>query len=424
MALAGALSQQKPFYGWYIVGLALVAQFMMAADSFTATVFLKPVVAELGWTRTMFSAAQSLGTLFLGFLALFIGGIIDRRGGRGMMVLGGGLLGLGFVALSQLQSLWQLYIIRSLIITVGLLLMGHLVVNVAVSNWFIRHRGRAIAIGGLGGPLGGMALVPLAQAIVDGAGWRTAWVVLGIMAWVLVVPASFLFMRRRPEDVGLRPDGDGLGSQPGDSPPSLALPSEVTWTRRQAMATPTLWLLAVGFGIASFGISTLMLHFLPFLTDSGYPPMVAATMRSLGMIPNVVAKPLWGLLVERVAARWVAMAAFLLNATAVVLFLSSREPAFIWAGLAFWGLGTAGMLPAQEVVWANYYGRLTLGTVRSIGMPFVTIASAAGPLVGGLLFDATGSYLLPFAGIALGFVVAAGFILLAKPPQQRPAPVG
>jgi len=161
---------------------------------------------ELGWSREGFSAVQTFSTVVMGGLGFLLGGLIDRRGPRPLMLLGSAIAGAALVGTSRVQTLWQFYLLRGCAQTVGMAMLGNLVVNVTVSKWFIARRGMAVAIASVGVSLGGVLIAPLAAGWIQDYGWRSTWILLGLITWVLMLPASLL-MRRTPEDHGLLADG-------------------------------------------------------------------------------------------------------------------------------------------------------------------------------------------------------------------------
>lgn len=413
-------ARPKIYYGWYIVGVAFLAQLMsMGLQGYTLGVFMKPMIDELGWSRSGISGVQSAGTVVNGLLAPFIGGILDRRGGRILMLVGSVITGIGFIALSLMADMWHFYAIRGLIITVGILCMGGMVVNVAISNWFVRKRGRAVAIAAMGISFGGVVLAPLSERFIAEFGWRTAFIILGVMIWVVMLVPTALFMRRRPEDMGLLPDGDIPGqvsSKPMNAVQRAALNADIRWTRAEALRTPTLWIIIASFGMAGMGLSAMMMHVTPYVSDLGFSPALAAIATSVQASTALISKVIWGLLIERIQCRFVAILAFVCAGIGLVMLINSRSLEMVYLSLAVFGMGMGGQPVIQEVVWANYFGRLTLGTIRSIGMPFMIISSAGGPLLAGLTYDMTKSYEVAFIVFVCAYSFAALLMLIVRPP--------
>ena len=203
-----ATNEAKFFYGWVIVAVGFLAHIASAFSiSSTLSVFLKPLSQDLGISRGVFSLIRS-GEILVGAAAApLVGSLLDRHGGKWLIAAGGLISGAGFLLLGQARDFWQFALVRWLLISPGDTLMGSMVVNVSISQWFVRMRGRALALAGMGHGLAKVCMPVLAASLIVYTGWRGAWVVFGVVTLVLVVGPSLLFMRRRPEDMGLLPDG-------------------------------------------------------------------------------------------------------------------------------------------------------------------------------------------------------------------------
>ncbi|MEP7217013.1 MAG: MFS transporter [Anaerolineaceae bacterium] len=423
MAIPARLRHPVKFYGWYIVGVALVAQFVAVGTQTNAsTVFLKPMTQDLGWTRSQFSAVQTLSTVVMGIVGFVIGALIDRRGPRLLMFVGGILCGTALIATSRVEELWQFYLARGVAQTLGNALLGSLVVNVTLSKWFIARRGMAVAIASSGFSLGGVLMAPLLSAVIGQWGWRDAWVTLGVMVWVLILPSA-LVMRRAPEDYGLHPDGmtPEQAATFSAAKRRVSSVSEVQWTRPEAVRTKTIWMIIAAYGIANIGIGAMLLHMVPFLTDHGWSRSEAALLYSIQAWVALFSKPAWGVLMDRFHPRFLSAFGFVVSAIGVLAILAAAHSGSwipLAAALALWGLGIGGSVPLQETVWANYFGRQHLGSIRSVAMPFSIIFGAGGPLLAGLLYDGSGSYTLAFTLFSAFWLIGFVLILLARPPRH------
>lgn len=415
---------RPPFYGWYIVGAALGAQFISAGTQvYVGGVFLKPMTAELGWSRGEFSAVQTVSTFVMGTVGFLVGGMIDRRGPRRLMLIGTAVCAASLAATSQVDEAWQFYLTRGIGQTVGNALLGNLVVNVTLAKWFVARRGLAISIASAGVSLGGVLMTPLVAWCIDSFGWRAAWVVLAGVVVLVMVPASLL-MRRSPEDEGLLPDG--MTDEESDAYTAkrrrASAASEVQWTRSEAVRTRTIWLVIFAYGIANIGLGAMLLHTIPFLTDTGFSSSSASVLFGTMAWAALASKLLWGFLMDRFHARYLSAAAFGTMALAVLTMISvghTGSVALAYGVALTYGTAMGGTVPLQETVWASYFGRSHLGEIRAVAMPFTIVFSAGGPLLAGAIFDRTGSYdgaLGLFAGFS---VVGLCLVLLAKPPDAQ-----
>jgi MFS family permease len=381
---------------------------------------------DLGWSRADFTWAQTVGVGLMGVCGFFAGTMLDKLGPRKLMLAGAVFASVSVMAQSQVHELWHYLLLRGLGVTMGSLLIGNLVVNVTVSKWFVRNRGWAIALATTGISLGGILLPPLLARLITIYGWRSSWVVLGIVVFMLIAPSA-LVMRRRPEDYGLLPDGDTpaeITSEQSSTKPSAA--TEQQWQRSEAVRTRSFWLLILAFGIASAGSGAGLLHWNAFFQDSGFSPEIAASAHSSALIGAFAVKIFWGWVMQRFHARHCAAVGFLFTAgstAGLVLALDSHNLGLAYLGILAWGFGFGGQTPLQEVIWASYYGREFLGSIRGVAMPFLVLAQAGGPQFAAFLQDITGSYTPAFLIFAGGWVFAVILVLLAMPPRRQPAPI-
>ena len=422
-----ASNEAKFFYGWTIVAVGFLAHIASAFSiSSTLSVFLKPLSTDLGVSRGVFSLIRS-GEVLIGALAApVVGTLLDRHGGKWLMATGGMVLGAGLVFLGQARDFWQFLLVRWLLVSPGDALMGQLVVNVTISRWFVRMRGRALALAGMGHGLAKVGMPLLAASLILSMGWRGAWIVFGLSTLALVVGPALLFMRRCPEDMGLMPDGRSDTEQDGNpiarnADPNTARPKpsdEVTWSRREALGTPAFWLIVTTFGVAHVGVSGLNLHVFSFVSDQGHPAMVAALVMSTIAFMQFSTPILWGLLAERQNIGRLIMAKFLLQAAGISWALSDPGLLSLYGGFFLYGIGMGGTSILAEMIWANYFGRISLGKIRGLGSLLTHAFSAGGPPFFGFLFDATQSYRLSFS-IFIGLLFASAVLsLFLRPPRK------
>lgn len=419
-------NESKLFYGWVIVAVGFLAHIASAFSiSSTLSVFLKPLSQDLGISRGVFSLIRS-GEILVGAVAApLVGSLLDRHGGRWLIAAGGLVSGAGFLLLGQARDFWQFAIVRWLFISPGDTLMGSMVVNVSISQWFVRIRGRALALAGMGHGLAKVCMPLLAASLILHVGWRGAWVAFGALTLALVVGPSLLLMRRRPEDMGLLPDGRSKTqseSVPADhSNKPKARPSaieEVTWSRGEALRTHAFWLIVTTFGVAHVGVTGLNLHVFSYVSDQGHPAMVAALVMSIIAFMQFSTPMVWGLLAERANVARLIMAKFLIQAVGILLALSDPGVLSLYAGFFLYGIGMGGTSILAELIWANYFGRISLGRIRGMGSLITSAFSAGGPPFFGLLFDATQSYSLSFSIFIAMLFASALLSLFLRPPTK------
>jgi MFS family permease len=409
------------FYGWVVVA---VATFAMFASTLTGgagfSVFIAPMAADLGWSRSVLTGALSLGTITGALLAPYVGRLIDRYGARVSLTLCG--LGIA-VALSAISGVHTEIVFIVAYATARAIDMGALNVSVttAVSNWFVRRRGRALGIAVAGNAIGVMLLVPIIQVVIDGPGWRPAWLVIGGGSGLILAASSALLLRRRPEDLGLRPDGATPSDLRTDRSRLAAATQllERPWTARRALGSSAFWLLILascGSQIAATGMVT---NQAPMLIEQGLSsPAVAGAIGIYGFAWTVGTLA-WGLVVERLSARFSLAIGSLLIAGCCFGLLFVHDVSTLVAFAIAFGVATGAKEALDAIVWADYFGREAVGAIRGISRPFIVGAGALGAFLGGLGYDLTGSYTaitLVFGVLAL-FGVGASF--LARPPTEQ-----
>jgi len=426
-----ASARPRIFYGWYVVGVGFLAQIACAFYlSSTLSVFLKAVTTDLGVSRGAFSLMRSVEHVIYAALAPWVGGQLDRYGARWLMVIGAVLSGFGFLLLGQIETFWQFASIRVVILSIGHAMVCYFVVNVTISRWFVRKRGRALAIAHLGQGISKVTISLVAASLFAIIGWRHVWTVFGLLLFVLVAIPAAIWMRRSPEDLGLHPDGAAdlagpanlsSGAQPGSSgsPARDDMGAEVTWTRQEALRTSTFWLVVMIFSIVDVGVAGFNLHVIAFVSDMGYSTVLAASVMTVLAGTQLGSGLFWGFLSERVSVRKATGVMFLIQAAGLTVALQTRQLTWLYAGFFLYGSGLGGAQVLQEVMWANYFGRISLGTVRGMSLPIILIFAAAGPPFFGYLFDYTGSYDLSLTIFIVVQVMCAGLTLLVRRPVKQ-----
>ena len=424
MDSAPARLRPRLYYGWYIAGLAFAAQFV--GGPYVFGVFLRPMTEELGWSRGDFSLANTMGVAVGGIAGFIIGPLIDRYGGRWLMIGGAIIAGLSLVGFSVVQELWQYLGIRGLVFVIGGAGMGPLVVNTILSKWFVRKRGRAIALGAMGLSAGGIVLAPLATVLVESMGWRMAWVVLGALIWVVMILPAALIMKRQPEDVGLLPDGDtpeslAAAEAKQGTAPARSGALEEHWTRGEAVRTKELWVLLMAFGLGGLPASAIVLHLIPFLQDNGFSAGVAVLLFSAQSVTSLLSKPIWGYCLDTFEPRYLVALGWGFKAVPLLLLPvvagAYGLPAVLLL-LMIYGVGVGSSVTGQDVIWAHYFGRRHIGAVRSVAMPFTIVFSAGGTWFAGAVWDVRGSYAEAFVLFAALTLLAMAIIMLTGAPKR------
>jgi predicted MFS family arabinose efflux permease len=402
------------YYGWIIVGLIYTSNLAAFSVNSTFGLFVTPLEQEFGWSRATLARSLTLGTVFGAGLAPLLGALIDRVGLRRLMVWGGLFSSLCYAALSFVQQAWQYNVLLGLCLGVMNSGIGQVMGSVAVSRWFVRRRGRAMGIVMMGASSSGLLFVTLHTVLIATLGWRAAYQVQAALTALLIAGPAFLLMIEQPEAVGVSDSGPPVAA-PG------AVPAEAyDWTIRQAVRTRAFWMTLLGVMLGSFTVMGYFAHAVPILESHGYPRSLASTAWAVFFVTGILAKFVWGFAIERLSVRYSLLICMLAEAAGLVLLLSVRSPTglFIWAVLT--GLGHGPFLQLLAMVWADYFGRKSIGRLYGVVQPFVVIGGSLGPWMAGLLFDARQSY-ETFLLLCIALVVTAAVVFALDPPPGRPA---
>jgi MFS family permease len=268
----------------------------------------------------------------------------------------------------------------------------------------------------LGLGFGAVTFLPVTQFLIDGMGWRGAWQVLAVVSMVLIIPACLTFLRRQPEDMGLAPDGDPVPTL--EDRPGLAK-QEAMWTVAQAMRTKAFWLLASAMVLYSFTTGGTSVHRIPYWVGLGFAPQLVSFSFAADAAGAAFMALAAGFLLDRFPARFVAAASFLGFAGAVGLMLVAANAVYMFASTVLFGLCVGINMVAQTYLWADYYGRVNLGTLRGVIMPAQLLASAIGAPTVGYIYDALGSYGPAWWLLICTYGVAFLLMMSALPPEHH-----
>ena len=421
------LTRRLPFfYGWVILACLCCCGFARQGPAVaTLSIFVEPMTNEFGWSRTALSGAVSLGGILAALTSPLIGPLLDRRGARMMLCAAVLLTGLSTMLLSLIQSILGFYLLFCI---ARMNFAGPFDIGIygAVNSWFLARRAIVNAIIGLAQMLG-LVLMPLiAHLAMREDGWRGGWLAVGSTVLLVGLLPAWLMLVRRPEDLGLLPDGGPLASAPRKRAkgPPIAM-AEPHFTRAQAIRTPAFWLLSL-YTVAVYPVQAgISLHQAPHIMESGLSATVAATVVSTFSFTAAVAGLGFGVLARRMGLRTLlAISAAALGASALLMLLiAAAWQAYLAAGC--FGAGIGGILTLLPLAWADYFGRASFGAIRGVALSLQVTAQAAGPLLSGLLRDASGSYVLSLTAFAALSFFAALIALLVRPPRAPgvgPAP--
>jgi len=412
------LANRLPFfYGWSILfaaGSSMVVR--NAAASLTLAVFIFPMSEDLGWSRTLIAGAASFGALVAMVASPITGWALDRYGARVILTVSIIALGISTMSLAWVTAPIAFYLAYG---TGRVLFASPLNIgcSVVVSRWFVKKRGKATGMLFMSHSLGMITFPLLAGLVIKYRGWEDAWLMLGALVFVLALGPVSMLVRQDPESMGLLPDGD-LIDQSNESQDETPAAEEASWTLREAMHTPTLWLLAVSTGALYLLQSGTNIHQAAFFLDQGLGVGVSAASISMNAVFTGLGSLFWGWVVDRVPVRYTYAGVALMMAAALVLFTMADTVIEALIVASIFGTAVGGILVVPVVAYANYFGRGSLSTIRGVTEPFVSLGQAIGGLFSGVIFDVTGSYKLAFVVLAIVGFATIGLLLATRAPTR------
>jgi MFS family permease len=382
-------------------------------QSFVFTVFIDPIIEDTGFSRTTLSSVYAAGTLVSALAVMIVSRIADRRGPRAMLLVVATVFGLACFGLSLSGGLITMSIALALLRGLG---QGAMPINssLLVAQWFVRNRGRALSILGLGGAVS-IAIMPnLGQWLIETFTWRGAYVALGFLVWALVIPVAILVVRNRPEDIGLFPDG------------ARTLPEDEARRERRALAGRSrrvltsfkFWTLAIPMALPAAVDTALIFHQVALFQRQGLSAEVAARV----FVPFAVASALAGLaagfIVDRVGPKPVFMLNMTLLASGVLVLQLIDSPLKAVGYAVLLGVGMGMQQIVSRFTWPFYYGRHGLGQVQGSAMMVLISATAVGPLIFSALAESPGGYTLAF-GVMVGLLALAAVLMALYRPVRE-----
>ncbi|MGY3356825.1 MFS family permease [Bradyrhizobium sp. GM0.4] len=370
------------------------------------SLFFPPIISEFGWERGVTAGAFSFGFVVSGMVSPLIGRLMDRAGPRAVMELGVVLMGGGLLLAPLTSQPWHLYVTIGVMVGAGSVCLGYSGQSLFLPNWFIRTRGLAIGIAFAGVGIGSVTLLPWVQHMIEGTGWRTACTAMGLMILIVLAPIN-LFLHRRPEDIGLRPDGDAAPAAGAAKPASNVVDpvwAGTEWTLRKAVATTRFWWIALGYFCGLYIWYAVQVHQTKFLLDIGFSPGVAVWALGIVSLLGIPGQILLGHVSDRIGREWVwaiSCAGFAISFAALMAL--KFQPSLWLVYLMVFTQGALGYgltsIMGRAVVFEIFQGKHQ-GSIFGTIMLAALAGGAAGPWVTGLLYDRVGDYTLAF-GVAI-----------------------
>jgi len=393
------------FYGWFIVGAGIVVTCIGVGAMLALSVFLQPVSEAMGWSRTGISTTALINWLSMGVSAFVWGALSDRFGTRAVVLSGGVLLGLGLVTASRAATLGQFQILFGVL--VGAAAGSFFAPLVATTTrWFTKNRSLAVALVSAGLSLGSTVVGPLARWLITSYDWRTAMLVIGDLAWLLIIPAAFL-VREPPQADPAAPAG---AAAPSDDP---------GFTVAQALTSPQLAAIALAFLACCAAHSGPIFHMITHAIDHGVPAMAATTVLSVAGLASLSGRIVCGLIADRIGAKPMLLIGLTMQAIAVSLYVFTNSLGSFYALAVLFGFSYGGVMPLYAILIREYFGARIMGTTFGAVSAVATLGMALGPWAGGLFYDTLGGYFWLYMG---SFGIGLGAVAIAftfRPPSRQ-----
>lgn len=410
----------KFFHGWRIVGAGAIIQFLHAGlllQAFGA--YVAALSDERGWSKTSLAGGAALLSIEGALLGPALGWVMDRFGARAVVQAGILAFGIGFMALSQIDTMGGFYA-ALVIIAIGASFSGYFPLTITVVHWFRRRRARAISMLSVGLALGGVA-VPVVAWAMQTWGWRATAFSSGVLAIAIGLPLTRL-MHRRPEDIGLFPDGVAPVA-PAEGTDAVPQPPTPRFTARQALRTRAFWLLALGHGFALLVVASVNVHAISHMKEGlGYSMAQASfviTLMTLCQLGGVLAGAAVG---DRFDKRLLAAGCMLAHMLGLLLLTYAVHPAWLVGFAVLHGTAWGLRGPMMQAIRADYFGLEAIGMIMGLSAVIIAAGQVAGPLVAGVLADLTGNYRAGFTLLAMVAGSGSLLFLLAHRPSMPPQP--
>ncbi len=415
---------KRVFYGYYLVVVTFIILVLFNGCAVSVfSLFVRPLEESLGRGRGEIMAGFTFFYLLVGFASPLVGRLVDRYGARPVIPVGAIVMGSGFLLLSHASELWLFYL-GYVIVGTGAAALGPVPCSAVISNWFKRKRGTALGFMAAGIGAGGVIMAPFVGFMLSHFDWRTAYLSMGILIVVVIVPLALALIRTKPSEMGLYPDGDA-------APPFVPDESgqkhngSAGFTLKQATGTSAFWLIAVAFSFSNFANMSVFQASSSFLSDSGYPIATAASALGAVGFGSATGKIVFGWLCDRIQANRACAIGIALQLAGTLMLMSVRPDStvlLVWGYGLLLGLGVGAWLPTLSMLSSNNFGLLHYGAVFGTLNLLNATGTATGPLFSGLVHDVTGSYLGAFVTCAILMAIAIPSVLMVRRPSTPRSP--
>jgi len=410
LTCVGSIMRLPFFYGWVIVAVVFVSMGIGVTARTAFSLLFPPILDEFRWDRAVTAGAFSFGFLVSAIMSPLLGRMMDRVGPRAVMELGVLLMAAGLVLAPLTAEPWHLYATLGVLVGGGSVCLGYSGQSLFLPNWFVRRRGLATGIAFAGVGVGSIVLLPSVQLVIESGGWRTACWTMGLLVLIVLAPINLL-LRKRPEDMGLQPDGDAAPIASASTRPSNIVDpawAAVDWTLGRAMQTARFWWIALGYFCGLYAWYAVQVHQTKYLMEIGFSPTVAAWALGLVSLLGIPGQIALGHISDRIGREWVWTAGALGFAVCYLLLLLLQafpSTALLYLMVATQGALGYGLTSVFAAIVVEIFQGKHYGTIFGTLMLAAISGGAVGPWATGALFDAYGSYTVAFwIGVAFSLV--------------------
>jgi len=416
--------RRGPFYGYYLVVISFLFMLLSyGSGSFVFSLFVNPLQSTFGWGRGQVMVGFTIFFITQGLMSPVVGRLVDLFGPRPVIPFGAAAMGLGFLLVSRMSAL-HLFYAGYVIIGAGSAGMGIVPCSAFVSNWFRRKRGIAVGVMAAGMGAGGLVMAPVVAGFINSHGWRSAYLLMAILICAVTIPLALAFVRTRPSDMGLHPDGDVEDAGKVTDTASTDMDRQGL-NLHEAARTMALYLLGISFFVSGFSNTGALHAPVPFLEDIGFPTATAAAALGTLGLGSAAGKVFFGWLCDRVPPKRAAAVGLGLQLAGILVLLTIRADsalALIWVYAILLGFGIGSWLPTMSVLVSSTFGLACYGSIFGVVAFLESAGTSLGPLFAGLVFDATGTFYHAFVTFALLYAVAIPALLLVRRPAQSVHP--
>ncbi len=419
------LQSRRIYYGWVIVGIGLLSMGFWFGIRATFSVFYVALLEEFSWGRGESAGVQPAALITYTFMAPFIGGLIDRYGPRRVILPGIVMLSLGLALCASVKSLAQFYLFYGVVVGAGVTSISIVSYTPILAHWFEKKRGLASGIAVSGSGLGTFLLVPFSQYFIIQWGWRSTFLAWGGLVFIILFPVTLLFLRYRPQDMGLLPDGLQKPLQKPDVQSEERAPNSPgrEWTLQHVIKSGRFWSLVAFTALSLVGVYIIFVHSVRFFVDMGVDKMKAAYILALVGIISSLFRIFWGGISDRIGREitfTMGMFCACMGVLSLILLIHTVEPWCVYLFMGFFGAGWGATAPMFMAAATDIFKGRIFGLIYGIVEAGIGIAGAFGSWIGGFVYDRTQSYQWAFVSASAAFASACFFMWFAAPRKSNP----